>query len=140
MVQRIYATADQYEQLLFETPPADIERRIALASRFLDANVFRYCLYTADATTGLPTHPVVAEAFALAVCVQAQWGVEVGDLTGAMGAGWGNVGIGDVQLGRSVTAVSGSDSPGRQVAPAVRDALRSPGLAATGFSMGVTWA
>lgn len=134
---RVYATAEQYEAYTYAAAPADIEGRLARASEFLDAQVFRYCWYTADATTGLPTDPVVAAAFARAVCAQAEWGVETGDLTGGGLAGWGNVKIGDVQLGRSVTSVSGADSPGRQVAPAVGDALRSPDLTPGRFVMGV---
>lgn len=140
---RIYATAEQYEAYTYAAAPADIEYRLARASEFLDAQVFRLCSYDTDTTTGLPTDATVAAALARAVCAQAQWGVEVGDVTGAAGAaGWGSVKIGSVQLGRSVTSVSGGDSPGRQVAPAVWDALQSSDLLATGFRMGVVglWA
>ncbi|MEU4947726.1 hypothetical protein [Streptomyces lavendulae] len=125
---RIYATAEQYEAYTGTTAPLDIDARLARASRYLDATVFRTCVYVADAVTGLPTDAVVAAAFAAAACAQAEWGVEVGDVTGAAGAGWGNVAIGSVTLGRSVTSVSGADSPGRQVAPAVRDCLTAPDL------------
>ncbi|MCB5167999.1 hypothetical protein LG634_24625 [Streptomyces bambusae] len=134
---RVYATAEQYEAYTYGTAPADIDGRLARASKFLDANVFRYCWYRADDATGLPTDAVVAAAFTRAVCAQAEWGVETGDVTGAGLAGWGSVRIGDVQLGRSVTSVSGADSPGRQVAPAVGDALRSPDLTPDKFVMGV---
>lgn len=133
---RVYATPEQYEAYTCASAPADIEYRLARASEFLDAQVFRMCRYTVD-TAGLPTDPVVLAAFARAVCAQAQWGVDVGDVTGAAGVGWGSVKIGSVQLGRSVTAVSGADAPGRQVAPAVWDALQSSDLLATGFLMGV---
>jgi len=132
---RVYATAEQYEAYTGAAAPVDIDARLARAGRFLDANVFRLCVYTADATTGLPTDTVVAAAFADAVCAQAEWGVEVGDVTGAAGAGWGNVSIGSVQLGRSVTSVSGSDSPGRQVAPAVQDCLAIPELTRDRFQL-----
>lgn len=133
---RVYATAEQYEAYTYAAPPTDIEYRLARASEFLDAQVFRMCRYEVD-STGLPSDPAVLAAFARAVCAQAQWGVEVGDVTGAAGVGWGNVKIGSVQLGRSVTAVSGADAPGRQVAPAVWDALQSSDLIATNFRMGV---
>ncbi|MFJ6935692.1 hypothetical protein [Streptomyces sp. NPDC101132] len=125
---RVYATAEQYETYTGAAPPSDIDARLAQASRFLEAQVFRLCLYDADTTTGLPSAALVAAAFADAVCAQAQWGVEVGDTTGAAGAGWGWVEIGSVRLSRSVTAVSGADSAGRQIAPAVWDALRAPDL------------
>ncbi|MFJ1865545.1 hypothetical protein ACIOD1_13020 [Streptomyces sp. NPDC088097] len=133
---RIYASADQYEAHTGTAAPVDIEARIARASRFLDANVFRMCSYSVDTATGLPADSAVAEALASAVCAQVEWGVEVGDVTGAAAAGWGTVEIGDVRLGRSVTSVSGDASAARQVAPAVWDALQSPDLAAVGFRLG----
>jgi hypothetical protein len=133
---RVYATADQYETYTNGAAPADIDYRLARASSFLDAQVLRACWY-AVGDSGLPTAAVVAAAFAEAVCAQAQWGVEVGDITGAFMAGFGNATIGSVSLGRSVTAVSGADSPGRQVAPAVWDALGSPDLTADIFRMGM---
>lgn len=108
---RVYATAEQYETYTGAAAPLDIDARLMRAGRFLDAQVFRFCVFAADATTGLPTDTVVAAAFANAVCAQAEWGVAVGDVTGAAGAGWGSVEIGSVRLSRSVTAVSGGDSP-----------------------------
>lgn len=135
---RVYATAEQYEEYLGGSvpAPADIDYRLARASAFLDAQVLRSCWY-AVGDSGLPTDAVVAAAIAEATCAQAQWGIEVGDITGAFMAGLGNASIGSVSLGRSVTAVSGSDSPGRQVAPAVWDALGSPDLTPDRWRMGV---
>ncbi|MEU9606155.1 hypothetical protein [Streptomyces sp. NPDC048057] len=125
---RVYATATDYQTYTGQTPPEDIASRLARASTFLDSRVFRLCWCDADPVTGLPTHPLVVAAFRDAVCAQAEWGAEVGDTTGAAGVGWGSVSIGSVQLSRSVTAVSGDDAPGRQIAPAVWDHLRSPDL------------
>lgn len=138
---RIYATAEQYEEYTYATAPTDIEYRLSRASEFLDAQVFRFCAYNTD-TAGLPTESAVADALARATCAQVQWGVDVGDVTGASSAGWGSVKIGSVQLSRSVTSVSGSDSPGRQVAPAVWDALQSSDLLTAAFRMGAVglWA
>ncbi|KMS66807.1 hypothetical protein ACZ91_67775, partial [Streptomyces regensis] len=48
--------------------------------------------------------------------------------TGAAGVGWGSVKLGSAELSRSLTATSGDDSPGRQIAPAAWDALRTPDL------------
>ncbi|WP_369778837.1 hypothetical protein [Streptomyces sp. R33] len=136
---RIYATADQYETYTGATAPPDIDYRLARASQFLDAQVFRLCAYTVS-DAGLPTDTVVAAAFADAVCAQAQWGIEVGDITGAAGVGYGSVQIGSVTLSRSVTAVSGDDSPARQIAPAVWDALRAPDLTPDRIQIGaVAW-
>lgn len=126
---RVYATSSQYLAYTGESAaPADIDARLRRASAFLDAQVFRLCAYDADATTGLPTNPLVSGAFADATCAQVEWGVQVGDITGAAGVGWGSVEIGSAKLSRSVTATSGDEAPGRQIAPAVWDALRAPDL------------
>ncbi|MEU2120003.1 hypothetical protein ABZ567_31200 [Streptomyces sp. NPDC016459] len=133
---RVYATAAQYEDYTGVTPaPVDIETRLRRASAFLDAQVLRLCAYAVD-DGGLPSDPVVAQAFTDAVCAQAEWGVDVGDVTGAAAVGWGDVEIGSVRLRRSVTATSGDQSPGRQIAPAVWDALRSPDLTPDLFVLG----
>ncbi|MFB7029671.1 MULTISPECIES: hypothetical protein [unclassified Streptomyces] len=132
---RVYATAAQYADFTGGPAPEDIETRLARASRFLDSQVFRLCAYAAGAD-GLPSHPLVVAAFADAVCAQAEWGVDVGDVTGAAGVGWGSMEIGSVKLARSVTATSGDQSPGRQIAPAVWDALRSPDLTPDLFVLG----
>lgn len=134
---RVYATASQYEAYTGASPaPDDIATRLRRASGFLDAQVFRYCVFAKDGT-GMPTHPLLLQAFADATCAQAEWGIDVGDTTGAAGVGWGSVEIGSVKLSRSVTATSGGDAPGRQVAPAVWDALQSPDLTPDIFEMGV---
>ncbi|MHA4776070.1 hypothetical protein L1085_016360 [Streptomyces sp. MSC1_001] len=134
---RVYATAAQYETYTGITPaPADIGARLAKASKLLDRSVLRYCGYETDGD-GLPTDAIVAQAFADATCAQAEWGIEVGDTTGAAGVGWGEVEVGSVKLKRSLTATSGDDAPGRQVAPAVWDALLDPDLGPARFVMGL---
>ncbi len=125
---RIYATATEFEEYTGESPaPADITVRLRRASAFLDSQVFRLCAYSVD-DTGMPTDPLVLAAFADACCAQVEWGIDVGDVTGGAGVGWGSVEIGSAKLSRSVTATSGDEAPGRQVAPSVWDALRSPDL------------
>ena len=133
---RIYATSAQYVTYTGQAAPSDIDARLAKASRFLDSQVFRLCWYEVVEATGLPSDALVIEAFRDAVCAQVQWGIDVGDTTGAAGVGWGTVEIGSVKLSRSVTAVSGNDAPGRQIAPAVWDALRSPDLTPDLFLLG----
>lgn len=133
---RIYATAADYQSYTGQAPPVDIEARLGAASRFLDAAVFRLCWYRVDAATGVPSNAMVLEAFRDAVCAQVEWGVDVGDTTGAAAVGWGSVEIGSVKLGRSVTATTGDDAPGRQIAPAVWDSLRSPDLTPDLFMLG----
>lgn len=132
---RVYATSSQYQDYTGDTPPADIENRLRRASAFLDAQVFRLCGYDVD-DDGLPTNTVVAAAFADACCAQVEWGVQLGDVTGAAAVGWGSVEIGSAKLSRSVTATSGDEAPARQVAPAVWDALRSPDLTPDVFVLG----
>lgn len=135
---RVYATSSQYETYTGTVPaPSDITVRLTRASQFLDAQVFRLCWYDADTATGLPTDALVLAAFADACCAQVQWGVEVGDITGAAAVGWGTVEIGTAKLSRSVTATTGDAAPGRQIAPAVWDALRSPDLTADIFQLGM---
>ncbi|MDT0409951.1 MULTISPECIES: hypothetical protein [Streptomyces] len=125
---RAYATTTQLATYLRDAPPPGAVRLLADASRMLDARVLAYCRY--DVTpAGLPADPVVAEAIGRAVCAQVAWWGEVGDSTGAAGVGWGSVAIGSVNLGRSVTSVSGDDSAARQLAPQVADELRAPQLA-----------
>ena len=124
---RVYATSAQYQAYTGDIPPADIAVRLGRASKFLDSQVFRLCGYEVD-DDGMPTNSLVVAAFADACCAQVEWGVDVGDVTGAAAAGWGTVTIGSATLSRSVTATSGDAAPGRQIAPAVWDALRSPDL------------
>lgn len=135
-VARVYATSAQYEAYTGSTAPADIANRLQRASAFLDAQVFRLCGYEVD-NTGMPTNAVVLDAFASACCAQVEWGVELGDVTGAAAVGWGSVEIGSAKLSRSVTATSGDEAPARQIAPAVWDSLRSPDLTPSIFLLGL---
>ncbi|MFF5972218.1 hypothetical protein ACFY7C_11935 [Streptomyces sp. NPDC012769] len=133
---RVYATAAQYTAYTGQPAPEGIETLLAGASRMLDRHVFRFCSYDVDSVTGMPSNAVVAQAFAEAVCAQAEWGDEIGDTTGAAGAGWGSVKLGSAELSRSVTAVSGADAPGRQVADKVWDSLIAPDLTPDIFVLG----
>ncbi|MFG2277518.1 hypothetical protein ACGFNQ_02370 [Streptomyces asoensis] len=134
---RVYATVDEFEAYPGGTSPAPstTEARLGQASRMLDRQVLRSCVYDVD-TDGAPTNTLVAAAFRDAVCAQVAWWEEVGDPSGADAVGWGSVSIGSVSLGRSVTAVSGEDAPARQICPAAWDALLSPDLTADIFRMG----
>ncbi|MDQ0943272.1 hypothetical protein [Streptomyces sp. V1I1] len=134
---RIYATSAQYVTYTGLAAPADIAKMLADASRMLDSKVFQYCWFAADSVTGMPTNALVLQAFADATCAQAEWGDETGDTTGAAGAGWGTAELGSAKLGRSVTAVSGADAPGRQIADKVWDSLRSPDLTPDIFVLGM---
>lgn len=124
---RIYATADDLAAYTGSSAPADADALLAKASRFLDSNVFRLCWYQADGD-GMPTNATVRQAFTNAVCAQAAWWDELGDSTGATGAGWGLVEIGSARLSRSLTATAPEDSAARKLAPEVVDVLQSPDL------------
>lgn len=124
---RIYATPTDLAAYTGEAAPADATVLLARAARFLDSKVFRLCWFAADAD-GLPVDSLVRQAFTNAVCAQVAWWGELGDSTGATSAGWGNVSIGSVSLGRPGAAVSANNSPARQVAPEVWDALQSPDM------------
>jgi hypothetical protein len=124
---RVYATTTDLANYLQEAPPLDAQQLLDAASRMLDTRVLAYCRY--DVTDlGLPSDPDVATAISRAVCAQVAWWGEIGDSTGAAGVGYGSVSIGSVNLGRSVTSVSGDDSAARQLAPQVMDELRAPQL------------
>jgi len=124
---RVYATSTDLAAYTGSSAPADADALLAKASRFLDSVVFRLCWY-AVGDDGLPTNDLVTAAFRDATCAQAVWWDQLGDSTGAAGAGWGAVQIGSVQLGRSVTAVAQADSPARQIAAEVWDVLQQPDL------------
>ncbi len=133
---RTYATASDYTAYSGQPATSDTDRLLTRASKFLDSHVLLACWYAAD-SAGMPTDPVVQAAFRDAACAQVEWWVELGDSTGAAGAGWGTVEIGSAKLGRSVTAVSGADAPSRQVAPDAWSALRSPDLTPDRFLLGM---
>ncbi|MEU9640943.1 hypothetical protein [Streptomyces sp. NPDC048188] len=127
----VYATVADLGEYLGTAAPDDAERLLASASRMLDARVLAYCRYDVD-TAGAPSDPDVAEAIGRAVCAQVAWWDEIGDHTGAAGAGYGSVSIGSVSLGRTTgsaaSSASGGDSAARQIAPQVADELRAPTL------------
>lgn len=138
---RVYADQAAYEAYTGAAAPTGVAQLLARASQFLDSRVFRLCVYDVAPDTGLPTNDLVTAAFSDAVCAQVQWWDELGDHTGAAGAGWGTVQIGTARLGRTGGAVTGGDSPSRQVAPAVWDALRNPDLTRDVLVLGevTTW-
>ncbi|PBC80114.1 hypothetical protein BX265_4950 [Streptomyces sp. TLI_235] len=134
---RVYATPEQYQAYTGQAPDADTSRLLTRASEMLDRAVLRACWYQVDTVTGMPTDSVVLAALADATCAQVQWWGELGDSTGSSAVGWGTVKIGSAQLSRSADSVSGGDSPARQLAPAVWDALQSPDMTPDRFVLGM---
>ena len=137
---RSYATSTDLANFLRAAPPVTADTLLADATTLLDARVFFACWYEVD-DNGLPSDVFVAAAFARAVCAQAQWWDDLGvsSTSGADSAGWGSVKIGSVQLSRSVTSVSGADSPAQQIAPGVWDELKNPNLSQDKFVMGAVF-
>lgn len=139
---RVYATTTDLANYLRAAPPLESEQLLEGASRMLDSEVLRWCRYDVD-DDGMPTHPDVKAAIGRAVCAQVAWWDDVGDSRGAAGVGYGSVSIGSVNLGRSVTSVSGADSAARQIAPQVWDELQDAALhdllIIGGVSSGVCW-
>jgi hypothetical protein len=135
-VARVYATPEQLSAYTGRPAPDDADNLLTRASQFLDTEVLKSCVYDVG-TDGMPTAPDVAAGFAQAVCAQVAWWDEIGDSTGAAGAGWGAVTLGPLSLSRSVTDVSPYASAARQLAPAAWDALcvLPPEL----FVRGVIW-
>jgi hypothetical protein len=137
---RIYATAEQYTENTGQPAPADLGARLARASRFLDSTVLRLCVYDVDAA-GMPTNPVVADAFAAATCAQVWAWDESGDEQGSAGK-FGSVSIGSVSLSGAGPASGDKGSVGgRTVADTALEALRTPDLTPDIFVLGwvSTW-
>lgn len=132
---RIYATSADYLAYTGQTPPADIDARLARASRFLGSTVFRLCWYEVD-EDGYPSNTLVQEAFAAAVCAQVQWWDETGDELGAAGR-YVSVKLGTLALSRASSSGGSVPESGREVAETALEALRSEDLTRDIFVLGM---
>lgn len=77
-MDRIYATAADYQDRTGRTPGADTDRLLREASELLDAEVLLASWYDVDAN-GMPADEEVAKAFSNAVCAQLEFWAEVGE-------------------------------------------------------------
>ncbi|MFJ5638649.1 hypothetical protein [Streptomyces sp. NPDC093223] len=93
---RSYATTTQLANKLGAAPPLDAVELLERATRLLDSDFLLSAVYDVD-SDGMPTDPVVAAAFADAVCSQVEFWGEVGVETDISGPLQGVV-IGSVQL------------------------------------------
>lgn len=132
---RIYATSADYLAYTGQAPPADIDARLARASRFLGSDVFRFCGFEVD-EDGYPSNTLVAEAFAAAVCAQVQWWDETGDELGTAGR-YASVKLGTLALSRASSSSGGAPESGREVAETAMEALRSEDLTRDIFVLGL---
>ncbi|MFE6284351.1 hypothetical protein [Streptomyces sp. NPDC057877] len=93
---RSYATTTQLANFLRAAPPLDAVQLLERATRLLDSDFLKAAVYDED-DEGMPTDPVVAAAFAEAVCSQVEFWGEVGVETDVSGPLQG-VAIGSVNL------------------------------------------
>lgn len=134
---RVYATMTDLIGYTQAAAPDGADNLLRRASTLLDAELFRLYVYAVDDTTGLPTDASVAAMMRDATCAQVSWWGELGDSTGALGAGWDDVQIGSVRLQRrSPTAVGPSASAARQLAPEVGDVILAAQLPHETFRLG----
>lgn len=134
----IYATTTDLVTYTGDVAPDGADNLLRRASVFLDAELFRLCHYDVDPTTGLPTDTAVAAMMRDATCAQVSWWDELGDSTGALGAGWDSVEIGSVKLQRrSPTNIGPAASAARQLAPEVGDVILAAELPRHVFRMEV---
>ncbi|MGW3442174.1 hypothetical protein [Streptomyces sp. NPDC001076] len=115
---RSYATTTQLANKLRTAPPLDAVELLERATRLLDSDFLLSAVYDVD-SNGMPTDPVVAEAFADAVCSQVEFWGEVGVETDISGPLQG-VAIGSVNL--QFGAPGSSTAPSRY-APGISRAL-----------------
>ncbi|MFE5681735.1 hypothetical protein [Streptomyces sp. NPDC056512] len=81
---RSYATTTQLASALREAPPLDAVALLERATQLLDTDFLVAAMYDVD-DGGMPTDPVVAAAFADAVCAQVEFWGEVGVETDVSG-------------------------------------------------------
>ncbi|MCD7440236.1 hypothetical protein K4B79_18655 [Streptomyces lincolnensis] len=93
---RSYATTTQLANYLHKAPPVDAVELLERATRLLDSDFLKAAVYDVN-SDGMPSDPVVAAAFAEAVCAQVEFWGEVGVETDVSGPLQG-VSIGSVQL------------------------------------------
>lgn len=141
---RVYAGAADYQGYTGQTPPSDVEAKLARASTMLDSRVLRAYRYDVD-TTGMPTAAVVLAAFKDATCALVQWWVETGDELGQAGQ-YEEVRLGTMIL-KGPTSTAGGTPPGRHIPATVWDILQGPDLTpdkframvSTGGGSGTGW-
>ena len=93
---RVYATEADYTAYTGETPPANIDRLLRIASGVVDY-LLTGRLYDVD-TSGMPTAVADSDALRDATCVIAQ-DADAANLIGSGGSQeWGSVSIGNVSL------------------------------------------
>lgn len=119
----VYATAADYQQTTGQAPPADIIRRLADASEYLD-ELLANAWYEIDPATELPTDPRIAAAMARAVCWQVHWEEQTGDRDG-LGLVYPSMSIGSVSISRGSGGGGTTGSAWDRAAPRLVTALRT---------------
>lgn len=107
---RVYATEADYTAYTGETPPANIDRLLRIASGVVDY-LLTGRLYDVD-TSGMPTAVADSDALRDATCVIAQ-DADAANLIGSGGSQeWGSVSIGNVSLSNPLTSGGGGSVSG----------------------------
>lgn len=119
----VYATAADFRQVTGQDPPADVIRRLANASEFLDELLIG-CWYDTDPTTEQPTDSRLAAAFARAVCWQVAWEDLTGDPDG-LGLVYPQMSIGSVSISRGSGGAGQTGTAWDRAAPRLVTALRT---------------
>ncbi|MFF0860902.1 hypothetical protein ACFYUV_04015 [Nonomuraea sp. NPDC003560] len=136
-----YATAAEYEDYTGQTPPSDIDLRLARASRLVRSATIA-AVYEVDAEQ-LPVDGRITTALREATIEQVAAWIEVEETgTGTGGADrWDNVQIGSVHLARgsSQAGAGGGGSATARLAPQALLILQQAGLTGQQVQLGVTW-
>ncbi|MCK9896970.1 hypothetical protein [Frankia sp. AgB32] len=118
----VYATAADFRQVTGQEPPADVIRRLANASEYLDELLIG-CWYDVDADEE-PTDARIAAAFARAVCWQVAWEDLTGDPDG-LGLVYPQMSIGSVSISRGSGGAGQTGTAWDRAAPRLVTALRT---------------
>lgn len=122
---------------------AGVPWNVTLASEEAESVLYRATLviegltiaarYHVDATTGLPTSQTLKDAFRDAVCAQALWFEETGDISGA-GSRYNSLSLGSFSASGSGSSSTkdGSGAAAARISPEAITILRTAGLLSWG--------
>lgn len=138
--ERVYATTEDYADIIREAPDDDVDlrRALAAATRAVE-DMLTASVYAVDSVTSLPTDTAVSTAIGEAVCRQAKYMIDTGDPYGTAGAdpGYQSVTAGGISLSRG-SGAGGTMTTGRR-SPEAMAVLRSAGLLGHAPQTDVLW-
>lgn len=123
---RVYATPSDLATFTGEAAPANAIALLARATRLVEG-LTTTALYAVD-EDGLPEDLDISEAFRDAVCAQAAWFDETGDVSGA-GARFNSLSLGSFSAsGGGTGAATNTSAAQSRYSPEAVEILRSAGL------------